>query len=115
MKTWCLALDLHDDPVLIEEYKRHHRNVWPEVLQSLRSSGILRARIYLLGTRLVMVLDTTEEFNLEAKAAADAANPVVQAWEKLMWTYQKPLPQSRPGEKWILMEPIFELNPLLES
>jgi L-rhamnose mutarotase len=110
MKTWCLTLDLYDDPVLIEEYKRHHKNVWPEVLDSLRNAGILQARIYLLGTRLVMVLGTRDDFNFESKAVADAANPTVQAWENLMWTFQKPLPQAKPGEKWMLMEPIFDFE-----
>ena len=111
MKTWCLTLDLDNDPALIEQYKLHHRRVWPEILQSLRDAGIMQARIFLLGTRLVMVLETADDFSFEAKAAADAANPKVQEWEKLMWRFQKPLPQAKPGEKWLLMEPIFELNP----
>jgi L-rhamnose mutarotase len=115
VKTWCLTLDLQDDPMLIEEYKRHHRNVWPEILESLRNAGIVQARIYLRGTRLVMILETADDFSFDAKAAADAENPKVQAWEKLMWRFQKPLPQAKPGEKWMLMEPIFELNPAAGS
>ncbi len=41
MKTYCFALDLHDDPGLIEEYKRYHRqeNIWPEVLESAFGQG----------------------------------------------------------------------------
>lgn len=110
MKTWCLTLDLKDGPGLIEEYKRHHQQVWPEILDSIRNSGILEARIYLLGNRLVMTLETTDDFSFEAKGAADAANPKVQEWETLMWNYQKPLPQAKPGEKWLLMEQIWELQ-----
>jgi len=34
----------------------------------------------------------------------------VQEWETLMWQFQTPLPQARPGEKWILMERIFKLD-----
>ncbi len=110
MKTYCLTLDLHEDTALIEEYKRHHQNVWPEVLQSLRDAGIIGAGIYLLGNRLVMTLETEDDFSLEAKDAADAANPIVQAWEQLMWKYQRPLAQAKPGKKWMLMEPIWELR-----
>lgn len=112
MKTWCLALDLHDDPALIEKYKWYHRNenIWPEVVENIRELGILSERIYLTGNRLVMILETTDEFSFAAKAAADAASPKTQEWEALMWTYQKPLPQARPGEKWILMEKIFEVG-----
>jgi L-rhamnose mutarotase len=57
-----------------------------------------------------MILYTTDDFSFEAKAAADRANPKMQDWEALMWKFQKPLPQARPGEKWILMEKIFEVR-----
>jgi L-rhamnose mutarotase len=107
---YCLTLDLKDDPALIAEYERHHRQVWPEVLQSLRDAGIERADLYRLGTRLVFVLDVSPAFSLGAKAAADAANPVVQRWEQLMWAYQQALPGSAPGEKWRIMTRIFHLE-----
>lgn len=110
MKRYCLTLDLQDDPALIEEYKRHHRSIWPEVVTSIREAGILRMEIYLLGTRLFMLLETADDFTWQAKAAADAANSKVQEWEKLMGTFQKPLSQAKPGEKWSLMEKIFELS-----
>jgi len=44
------------------------------------------------------------------KAAADQADPTVQAWESLMWTYQQAIPGGAPGAKWQLMERIFELR-----
>jgi L-rhamnose mutarotase len=112
MKTWCLMLDLHDDPKLIDEYKWYHEpgNLWPEVTAAIRASGILNEEIYLVGTRLVMILHTTDAFTLEATAAADGANPKTQEWEQLMWKYQKALPQPKPGQKWIPMEKIFEVK-----
>jgi L-rhamnose mutarotase len=112
MKTYCLALDLHDDPALIAEYKKYHerRNIWPEVVANIKSQGILSEEIYLVGARLVMILHTTDDFSFEAKAAADQSNAKMQDWEALMWKFQKPLPQARHGEKWILMEKIFEVR-----
>lgn len=111
MKTYCLALDLKDDPALIAEYKRYHRKdaIWPEVVENIKSQGILSEQIFLLGTRMVMVLHTADGFDLEAKAAMDRANSKMQEWEKLMWKYQRPVPQAKPGEKWVLMEKIFEI------
>jgi L-rhamnose mutarotase len=109
MKRFCLALDLNDDPALIEEYKQHHRAVWPEIKQSILSAGIHQMEIYLLGNRLFMIMETDDNFSFEAKGAADAANPIVQRWEELMWKFQKPLPLARPGEKWMLMDKIFSL------
>lgn len=110
-RRYCLTLDLKDDPALIAEYKRYHAKVWPEITQSIKCAGVVDLEIYLLGTRLFMILEVGPEFSLEAKAKTDAANPIVQEWEELMWKFQQPLPQARPGEKWGLMERIFKLEP----
>ena len=110
MKRYCLALDLVDDPALIAEYERYHMAVWPEVSKSIRDAGILNMEIYRLGARLFMIMETDDGFDFAEKAAADAANPVVQRWEETMWKYQKALPQAKPGEKWLLMEKIFSLT-----
>jgi L-rhamnose mutarotase len=109
MKRYCLALDLKDDAKRIEQYKQYHRKGWPEIKQSILSAGIVDMEIYLLGNRLFMIMDTNDSFSFEAKAAADAANPKVQEWEELMWNFQQPLPQAKPGEKWMRMEQIFSL------
>jgi len=109
-RRFCLTLDLKDDPKLIAEYRRYHQQVWPEIVQSIRDSGIEHAEIYALGTRLFMILEVNDQFSFEAKARTDAANPKVQEWEQLMSKFQSPLPQAKPGEKWLLMERIFELN-----
>ena len=110
MKTYCFALDLHDDPALIEEYKRYHtkEKIWPEVLDAALGHGVVREEIYLAGNRLFMILQTTDDFSLDVKRAADSSDPKMQEWEELMWKYQKALPFARPGEKWVPMEKIFE-------
>lgn len=108
-RRYCLALDLKDEPDLIAEYERHHESVWPEITRSIRDAGIEEMEIYRVGNRLFMVMEVSEEFSFEAKAAADRADPRVQEWEALMWKYQQPLPTARPGDKWLLMERIFKL------
>lgn len=109
-RRYCLTLDLKDDPRLIAEYKRYHEKIWPEITESIKSAGIENLEIYLLGTRMFMILEAGPEFSFESKARADRANPKVQEWEELMWKFQKALPQAKPGEKWLLMERIFELE-----
>lgn len=106
----CLTLDLNDKPKLIAEYKRHHERIWPEITASLRQAGIEDAEIYLLGTRLFMILEVNDQFSFESKAKADQENPKVREWEQLMWKFQKPLPQAKPGEKWLVMERIYKLE-----
>ncbi len=110
MRRYALALDLVDDDRLIAEYEAYHKNVWPEILESIRSAGIVDMEIYRTGNRLFMMMEVSNEFSFEAKAKSDAANPHVHQWEELMWKYQQALPTARPGEKWILMDKIFSLN-----
>jgi len=109
-RRYCLTLDLQDDPELIAEYKRQHEKIWPEITQSIKDSGIEDLEIYLLGTRMFMVIEANEQFSFEAKSGADQSNPKVRKWEELMWQFQKPLPQAQPEEKWLLMERIFKLE-----
>lgn len=111
MKRWVFALDLIDDPRAIAEYEAWHRadRIWPAVVESLWRSGLMALEIFRTGNRLCLILEAPDDFSLEAKAAADAADPDVQAWERLMWTFQRALPWAAPGEKWVLMQRIFSL------
>lgn len=109
MKRYCLALDLKKDPDLIRQYEEYHRNVWPEILLSIRQAGIERMEIYRYANRLFMIMEVNESFSFEAKAKADLQNPKVQEWEQLMWKYQDGMPGAGKGEKWVLMDKIFEL------
>jgi L-rhamnose mutarotase len=112
MKRYCLALDLVDDEKLITEYEHWHKaeNGWPEIKKSILDAHITAMEIYRTGNRLFMIMETNDEFSFDAKAKADAENPKVQEWEKLMWKFQQPLAWAKEGEKWILMNKIFELK-----
>lgn len=111
MKTtrYCLALDLKPDTALIVEYEAHHKKVWPEIIESIKSSGISHMEIYRVENRLFMIMEVNETFSFEKKSRMDAADVTVQEWEDLMWHYQKALPGAKPGEKWMLMKKIFEI------
>ncbi|MEO6133655.1 MAG: L-rhamnose mutarotase [Ginsengibacter sp.] len=109
MKKYCLALDLKDDDALIAEYEKMHRAVWPEIIASIKNADVDNLEIYRTGNRLFLILEVTDDFSFEKKAAMDAANEKVQEWETLMWNYQQALPKSKPGEKWVLMDKIFTL------
>ena len=109
-RRFCFALDLKNDPALIAEYRKYHEKIWPEITQSLKSSGIEDLEIYLLGTRMFMIMEVGDTFSFEKKAKSDEQDPKVQAWEKLMWRFQQALPEAKPGEKWLRMERIFKLE-----
>ena len=110
MTRHCLTLDLQNNAEKIVQYEEYHKNVWPEILQSIKNSGIERLEIYRYNTRLFMIMEANENFSFEKKKLADKQNPKVQEWEQLMWKYQKALPGAAPGEKWMLMRKIFELE-----
>ncbi|MCC4831824.1 L-rhamnose mutarotase [Shewanella sp. 10N.7] len=107
----CFALDLKNNPKLIEEYKRYHLpgGVWPEIIQSIKGAGIEALDIYLVGNRLFMIMDVNNNFSFEAKQAADLSNPKVVEWEQVMWQFQQQLPWAKGDEKWLQMESIFTL------
>jgi L-rhamnose mutarotase len=108
----CYALDLKDNPELIARYREWHAPGGPPsaVNAAIRKSAIHSLEIYLTGNRLFMVMEAGPEFSAAAKARADAANPDVQGWERLMWEFQQPLPWAAPGEKWVPMERIYDLG-----
>ena len=108
----CLTLTLRDDEALIREYEDFHKpgNVWPEVLESIRSSGILDMQIYRSETLLTMVLTVSESFSFEEKAERDNANPKVVEWERLMTRFQRADAEAGAGDKWRLASNIFDLR-----
>jgi L-rhamnose mutarotase len=108
---YCLALDLQDDPALIQEYEQYHREIWPEIAAHLRQQGVLAMEIYRLGTRLVMLMETDDAvYSAERMAHAARGNPRVQEWETLMWRFQAATPWTPAGEKWTPMTQIFNLG-----
>jgi len=107
----CLILDLKDDPELIATYVAWHRPGGPPrvVTDSIRACGIEEMEIFISGNRLVMIMDVLPHFDPAAKAARDAQDPEVQAWEKLMATYQQPVAWAGT-QKWLAAKSIYRLS-----
>ncbi|HTN19143.1 MAG TPA: L-rhamnose mutarotase [Pelobium sp.] len=114
MKRYCLTLDLKDDSTLIKEYAEWHKNVWPEVVESIKNTGVIEMAIYRLNNRLFMIMETEDSFSFEKKAIMDAENEKVQEWERIMWKYQQEIPGTKAGEKWVLMDNMFSLKKALQ-
>lgn len=111
MKTYVQLLDLKDDPSLIAEYKRLHQSVWPEVIESLRAVGVIDMTIYCYSNRLVMVLTTEDHYQIdEAFQQYLNHDPACAEWERKMDFYQLGLPGTSAGQKWVPMEPCFNLS-----
>ena len=109
MQRFCLSVDLVNDPALIAEYEEYHQEVWPAILDSIKDSGITVLDIYCAVNRMFMIIEADANFSFEKKSVMDADNATVQQWEELMWKFQQALPWAKPGQKWMLMEKIFQL------
>jgi len=109
MPRHCLTLDLQNDPKKIAEYKRYHEKIWPEIRDSLFAAGVTEMEIYLLGTRMFMIMDVGDDFSFEKKAAMDSANPKVLEWEALMGNFQAVPKGANPVRRWAPMEKVFDL------
>ena len=110
MPRHCLTLDLQNDAHKIAEYKRYHEKVWPEVRDSLHDAGVTNMEIYLLGSRMFMIMDVSDGFSFEKKAAMDTANPKVLEWEALMANFQAVPEGANPVRRWAPMEKVFDLS-----
>ena len=110
-RRYVFTVNLKDDPAVVDLYKHHHREVWPEVEASLGRVGVEQMDIYLLGRRLVMVVAMRDGLDYRAAFRAHAASSQrVAEWERLMQSLQEPSAEAREGEWWAAMEPVFHLE-----
>lgn len=109
MTRSVLTVDLKDDAA-VAAYTEHHRHVWPEVLGSLRRAGIREMDIFLLGRRLVMVVESEGPDIRRCFAAHMTSHPRVVEWEGLMKSMQVPPPGGGSGQWWAQMQPVFRLD-----
>jgi L-rhamnose mutarotase len=110
MKHYGQTILLRDAPGVIAEYERHHAKIWPEVAAGLRSIGIEQMRIWRLGRRLFMHMETVDGFDPERDFARyERETPRAAEWQRLMESLQEPDPEAQPGEWWAQMKMVFEL------
>lgn len=90
VKRYCQTMDLKDNPELIAEYVKRHSEAeaWPEIRAGIREVGILEMEIYILGTRLFMIVETPLDFDWETAMARLATLPRQAEWEAYMSIFQ---------------------------
>lgn len=111
-KRYCQTLDLVNDPEKIALYKKYHttEDIWDIVPQGLRSIGIIDMEIYILGTRLFMIVETPVDFNWDEAFAKLAQMPGQDEWEAFVGEFQKAPEGASSTEKWQMMEQMFKLS-----
>lgn len=111
VKRYCQTLNLKDNPELIAEYRKRHSQgeVWPETLDAIREVGILEMEIYILGSRLFMIVETPLDFDWDSAMARMATLPKQEEWEAYMSVFQQADAGASSAEKWQLMDRMFHL------
>ena len=111
VKRYCQTLDLKEDPSLIAEYVKRHSEAeaWPEIRAGIKEVGILEMELYILGTRLFMIVETPLDFEWDSAMAKLASLPRQAEWEEYMSIFQIAKPGASSAEKWQLMDKIFNL------
>lgn len=112
VKRYCQTLDLRNNPDLVAEYRRRHSKeaVWPEIVEGIRAVGILEMEIYIVGTRLFMIVETPPDFDWDSAMARLSDLPRQQEWETYMSALQKAEPGMTSAQKWRLMERMFSID-----
>jgi len=111
-KRYCKTLSLKDDAQLIEDYKKVHapNAAWPEITQGMKDVGIIDMEIYILGTRLFMIMDTVADFDHDKAMTELATKPRQSEWEAYVSRFQQSSAEATADEKWQLMERIYKLD-----
>ena len=110
MQSFGMALNLKNDPRAIEDYKSYHRKVWPEVEAALKHVGVTSMKIFLIGRKLFMYMETIDGFRPERDFAGYLEyHDKCKQWDELMQNFQEKIPEAGVDEWWALMEPVYEL------
>ena len=110
-KRYVQTLDLRDDPDMVKEYRKWHSETfhWKEIRDGIKAVGILEMEIYILGTRLVMIVDAPEDFDWPSAMDRLAMLPRQAEWEAFVARLQGCRADARSDEKWQMMERMFYL------
>ena len=89
------------------EYKEHHKQVWPDMLQALREAGWHNYSLFLRADGLVFGYFETEE-SLSVAQAKMAATEVNTRWQEFMTPFTDA--NARPDESFLELEEYFHLD-----
>ena len=108
-KRYVQFLELTDNPELIREYRKWHSEEfhWKEIRDGIRAVGILEMEIYILGNKLVMIVETPVDFDWNSAFARLATMPRQAEWEAFVAAFQGCAADAKSDEKWQMTERMF--------
>jgi len=107
MKRYAMVIRVR--PEKLEEYKKLHANVWPEVLDMIKKCNIHNYSIYHKDGDLFSYFEY-EGQDFQADMEKMAADPMTQKWWSVCKPCQEPLETRAEGELWADMEEVFHCD-----
>jgi L-rhamnose mutarotase len=104
MKRYGMVIRVYPDK--IEEYKKLHASVWPDILMKITQCNIRNYSIYLKDNQLFSYFEYIGD-DFKADMDKMAADPVTQRWWDVCKPCQEPLETRSEGEWWADMEEVF--------
>jgi L-rhamnose mutarotase len=107
MKRYGMVIRLK--PERLEEYKRLHAAVWPEVLRKITECNIRNYSIYHKDDLLFSYFEYVGK-DFDGDMAKMAADPITQKWWDVCKPCHDPLPTRGEGEWWANMDEVFHCD-----
>jgi L-rhamnose mutarotase len=107
MKRVAFLLKVKEDR--IEEYMRHHEDVWPEMLDALRRTGWHNYSLFLREDGLLFGYFETPE-NFQAALDGMAKEEINARWQAFMAPYFEGLGGAQADQSMVELEEVFHLD-----
>jgi L-rhamnose mutarotase len=93
----------------LEEYKAHHKQVWPEMLDALRRTGWHNYSIYMREDGLLFgYFETPDSF--QAALAGMSKEAINAKWQDMMAPYFENLGGAHADEGMVELQEVFHLD-----
>jgi L-rhamnose mutarotase len=102
----CFLLKVR--PEKVEEYKKRHAHVWPEMLEALRETGWHNYSIFLRPDGLLVGYLEAADFKKCCAAMKD--HPVNARWQAEMTPFFESLAEGAADDNMLPLEEIFHLD-----
>lgn len=96
-------------PGKLEEYKRHHENIWPGVAETIKECNIGNYSIFHKDGYLFAYFEYTGD-DFEADMKKMEGDPVTRDWWDVVGPLQEPLDSREGDEWWAEMEEVFHID-----
>jgi L-rhamnose mutarotase len=98
-------------PECLDEYKRIHVKLWPEIERAIKEAGIANYSIFYRDGQLFGYFEdvgSEGDFDTRMKRLAEA--PRMREWWSVTEPMQIPRPDRAPGAWWTTLEEVFHLD-----